>query len=67
MRLALSTIILVCAIFIAGRFGLVALIAKGYRGLTVLFMLVYIVPLLTYGVWRLTIDRAHFEKSDSTS
>jgi uncharacterized membrane protein YkvI len=44
---------MVLAIFIAHRFGLVALIAKGYRALTALFLVVYIVPLLTYGLWRL--------------
>jgi uncharacterized membrane protein YkvI len=53
-RLALSTAVMIGAIFLAGRFGLVGLIAKGYRGLTILFLIVYIVPLLTYGIWKLT-------------
>lgn len=53
IRALVSTGIMVVAIFIANRFGLVTLIAKGYRALTALFLLVYIVPLLTCGVWRL--------------
>jgi len=52
-RALVSSCIMVVAIFIAQRFGLVALIAKGYRALTALFLVVYIVPLLTYGLWRL--------------
>jgi len=53
VRSLVSVGIMVVAIFIAARFGLVALIAKGYRALTVLFLVVYIVPLLSYGLWRL--------------
>jgi uncharacterized membrane protein YkvI len=56
-RLALSSAVMIGAIFLASRFGLVGLIANGYRALTVLFLIVYIVPLLTYGLWRLTVAR----------
>ncbi len=52
-RLAISAALLVGSIFIAERFGLVALIARGYRGLAYLFLAVYVLPLLTVGVWRL--------------
>jgi uncharacterized membrane protein YkvI len=52
-RLALASAVLAVAILLAGRFGLVALIAHGYRALTFLFLAIYIVPLLTLGVWRL--------------
>ena len=38
---------------IAQRFGLVALIAKGYRALAALFLAVYVLPLLTIGLIRL--------------
>jgi uncharacterized membrane protein YkvI len=38
---------------VAQRFGLVALIAKGYRALAVIFLLVYVIPLLTLGLFRL--------------
>ena len=41
------------ACFAAGRFGLVALIANGYRALAYIFLAVFVLPLLTIGVWRL--------------
>lgn len=50
-RLLLSTGILVVSIFVADRFGLVALIARGYRALAYLFIAVYVVPLLAFAVW----------------
>jgi len=53
MRFAIATVLLVGSIFIAARFGLVDLIARGYRALAWLFLAVYVLPLLTVGVWRL--------------
>ncbi|GAB3364823.1 hypothetical protein GCM10027431_05230 [Lysobacter rhizosphaerae] len=50
-RFAIAATLLVGSIFIADHFGLVALIAKGYRGLAYLFLVVYVLPLLTVGVW----------------
>ena len=50
-RLALSTGILVLSIFVANRFGLVALIARGYRTLAYLFIAVYVLPLLAFALW----------------
>ena len=52
-RLACTIALLIVAIFFAQRFGLVALIAKGYRTLAWMFLIVYVLPLLTYGLWRL--------------
>jgi len=52
-RFAVAIALLVVAMFLADRFGLVALIAKGYRGLAYLLIAVYVLPLLTYGVWQL--------------
>ena len=52
-RFAIAATLLVGSIFIADHFGLVALIAKGYRGLAYLFLVVYVLPLLTIGAWRL--------------
>ena len=52
-RFAIATTVLIGSIFIADRFGLVALIARGYRALAWLFLVVYVLPLLTVGVWRL--------------
>jgi uncharacterized membrane protein YkvI len=52
-RLSLSVALLVIAIFVATRFGLVALIARGYRFLAYLIIAVYVIPLLSYGLWRM--------------
>jgi uncharacterized membrane protein YkvI len=62
-RVALSMFVMVIAVFLADRFGVITLIAKGYRGLTVVFLLVYILPLLTYGLWMLAVDSAHRHES----
>jgi uncharacterized membrane protein YkvI len=52
-RLGIAIVLLVGSIFIADRFGLVALIANGYRALAWLFLVVYVLPLLTLGAWSL--------------
>jgi uncharacterized membrane protein YkvI len=52
-RLAFALIILVGCMLIAQRFGLVTLIAKGYRALAVIFLVVYVLPVLTVGIARL--------------
>jgi uncharacterized membrane protein YkvI len=50
-RLWISGGMLVVSIFIANRFGLVTLIARGYRALAYVFLAVFLAPLLTYGLW----------------
>jgi uncharacterized membrane protein YkvI len=45
-RLLAATTVLVCAIFVADRFGLIALIANGYRALAWMFLAIYVAPLL---------------------
>jgi uncharacterized membrane protein YkvI len=57
-RFVAAGVLLVVAMFLAGRFGLVTLIARGYRALAYVLIVVYVVPLLTYGVWRLWTARA---------
>jgi len=52
-RLAIAGALLVVSIFLAERFGLVTLIARGYRALAYVILLVYVLPVLTYGVWLL--------------
>ncbi len=52
-RLAIALVTLAGCMLLAQRFGLVALIAKGYRALAVIFLLVYVLPLLTLGIGRL--------------
>ena len=53
VRLAIAAVLLIGSIFVAQRFGFVELIAKGYRFIAWVFLAVYILPLLTWGVWRL--------------
>lgn len=57
-RLTISLVLLVICMFLAGRFGLVALIANGYRALAYLMLAFFVVPLLTLGVWRLWRQRS---------
>jgi uncharacterized membrane protein YkvI len=52
-RLAIALVMLSGCMLLAQRFGLVELIAKGYRALAVIFLLVYVLPLLTLGLSRL--------------
>lgn len=52
-RLAISTVLVIGSVFLAARFGLVQLIASGYRYLSYAFLLIYVLPLLLIGVPRL--------------
>lgn len=56
-RFAAAGLMLVGSIFIANHFGLVALIARGYRALSYAMLALYVVPLMTYGVWQLVRKR----------
>ena len=56
-RLAIALGLLVGCMFVADRFGLVALIATGYRALAYVLIAVYVVPVLTLGLWRLSRSR----------
>jgi uncharacterized membrane protein YkvI len=58
-RLTIATLLLFGAIFVATRFGLIALIARGYRGLAIFVLAVYVAPLLTYGSWVLITQRSN--------
>jgi uncharacterized membrane protein YkvI len=56
-RLAIAVILLVGCMFLASRFGLVALIANGYRALSYILLATFIAPLLTIGVWQIVHSR----------
>jgi uncharacterized membrane protein YkvI len=56
-RLPISLTLLAFSVFLAARFGLVQLIASGYRFLSYAFLLVFVLPLLTLGVRRLFFQR----------
>jgi uncharacterized membrane protein YkvI len=54
-RIAITAVLLVGSIFLAANFGLVALIAHGYRILAYIFLAVFVLPVLTLGlrqIWR---------------
>jgi uncharacterized membrane protein YkvI len=58
-RLLLSAGVLLLSVFVAAQFGLVTLIARGYRLLALLLIAVYVLPLLARGLWsayRLRVD-----------
>jgi uncharacterized membrane protein YkvI len=52
-RLSIALVVLVLCMFLASRFGLVALIATGYRALAYILLATFILPLMTVGVWKL--------------
>ena len=52
-RAAIAASLLIGCMLMAERVGLVALIANGYRALSYILFAVYILPLLTVGLWRL--------------
>jgi uncharacterized membrane protein YkvI len=56
-RLVIALVILAGCMLLAQRFGLVTLIARGYRALAIVFLVVYVLPLLTVGVARLSRGR----------
>jgi uncharacterized membrane protein YkvI len=52
LRPAVALVLLVFGTLIA-RVGLKDLIAKGYGTLTWFFLVIYVVPVLTWGVWKI--------------
>ena len=56
-RLIASGLLIGC-MFVADRFGLVALSATCYRTLAFILIAIYVLPLVTLGVWRLVKDRS---------
>ncbi len=53
MRAGAALLFLLLAGFVAGRIGLVDLIAGGYRTISYGMLAIFVVPLLTIGSWRL--------------
>jgi uncharacterized membrane protein YkvI len=52
-RFGVTLCLLLFAVAVAARVGLVELVGEGYRWLAGLFIIVYVTPLLTIGPWRL--------------
>ncbi|GAA3911802.1 YkvI family membrane protein [Luteimonas lutimaris] len=53
LRPAIAVGVMLAAVYAASAVGLVDLIAKGYGTLTWVFLAVYVLPLMTWGVWLL--------------
>jgi uncharacterized membrane protein YkvI len=53
LRPAIAIGVMLVAVYAASAVGLVDLIAKGYGTLTWLFLAIYVLPLMTWGIWLL--------------
>ena len=53
LRPAIAMFILFFSVVLAGRFGIIDLIGKGYVALAWIFLAIFVVPLLTVGTWRI--------------
>ena len=53
-RTTIAAITMVISVFVADRIGLVALVDQGYGLMAWVFILTFMVPVLTYGIWRIT-------------
>lgn len=62
-RAGFTCVLLVSSVFVATRYGLVDLIAKGYRFLAALLLVVYVIPLVTLGVRRILSRKFAIERS----
>lgn len=52
-RVAVTGTLLVGSIFLASHFGLVTLISRGYRALAYTFLAVFVLPVMTMGLWQI--------------
>ena len=50
-RMIVTAIVLSASSFIAFKIGFVGLVADGYRWIAYIFLLIFVLPLLTYGIW----------------
>jgi uncharacterized membrane protein YkvI len=67
MRPAVAIAILFVAVVLADAVGLTNLVAQGYGSITWGFLLVYVVPILTYGVWLLWKTAPNTSSEDSAT
>jgi uncharacterized membrane protein YkvI len=44
---------MILAVFVAGKVGLVGLVDKGYKLLAWVYIFIFMIPILTYGIWRI--------------
>lgn len=53
LRLLIAMVALVFAVVLAGKIGLIDLIAKGYGTLTWVFIFIFVIPVCTLGAWKI--------------
>jgi uncharacterized membrane protein YkvI len=53
LRPGMAIFILFFAVVLADRFGIIDLIAKGYVALAWIFLGIFLIPLLTVGIWKI--------------
>lgn len=53
MRASIAAVAMVLSVSVAGKVGLVALVDRGYGLIAWLFIGVFMVPMMTYGIWKL--------------
>jgi len=56
LRLCLAVGFLIVSVFLAGSFGLINLIAKGYGMITWGYWIFFVIPVLTLGIWKISRD-----------
>jgi uncharacterized membrane protein YkvI len=52
-RTAIAAVTIATSVFVADRIGLIALVDKGYGLMAWVFIATFMIPVLTYGVWRM--------------
>lgn len=50
---AIVTVLILVAAYVMSKFGIIALIEKGYTALSYGFMLLYMLPIITVGVYKI--------------
>jgi len=53
LRSVVAVVMLTCSFVLATKFGIIELIAKGYGALAIGFMIVFVLPVLTIGVFKI--------------
>ena len=54
MRVVVAAVVLVTAVFLASALGLIGLIADGYGIITWGFIVIYVIPIVTIGIYKIT-------------
>ena len=64
VRPLVAIAMLAFSIFLAAKLGIISLVAEGYGTLTYVILAIYVVPVLTLGIWRVYVNTAF--KEDAT-